>query len=70
MPKLADSMVRSGHIANNFVQDMGNTQNTGRHQGDADAVEREASPMDQRTQFIADFLRDALSITELCGLCG
>jgi len=26
------------------------------------------SPMDQRTQFIADFLRDALSITELCAL--
>jgi hypothetical protein len=31
---------------------------------------REASPMDQRTQFIADHLRDVLSITELCGLCG
>ena len=31
---------------------------------------REASPMDQRTQFIADFLRDALSITELCALYG
>ncbi len=29
---------------------------------------RAASPMDQRTQFIADFLRDALSITELCAL--
>jgi putative transposase len=29
-----------------------------------------ASPMDQRTQFIADFLRDTLSITELCGLYG
>jgi transposase-like protein len=27
---------------------------------------REASPMDQRTQFIADYLRDALAITELC----
>ncbi|MGH2404140.1 MAG: helix-turn-helix domain-containing protein, partial [bacterium] len=26
--------------------------------------------MDQRTQFIADFLRDALSITELCALYG
>ncbi len=26
---------------------------------------REASPMDQRTQFIADHLRDTLSITEL-----
>jgi putative transposase len=24
--------------------------------------------MDRRTQFIADFLRDALSITELCAL--
>lgn len=31
---------------------------------------REASPMDQRTQFIADHLRDVLSITELCGLYG
>src|SRR5262249_9843135 len=29
---------------------------------------RAASPMDQRTQFIADFLRDALSIMELCAL--
>jgi transposase-like protein len=26
--------------------------------------------MDQRTRFIADFLRDALSITELCALYG
>lgn len=24
--------------------------------------------MDQRTQFIADYLRDLLSVTELCGL--
>jgi putative transposase len=31
---------------------------------------REASPMDQRTQFIADDLRDVLSITELCELYG
>src|SRR5437879_5890450 len=31
---------------------------------------RAASPMDQRTQFIADFLRDALSLTELCALYG
>src|SRR5262249_43043343 len=31
---------------------------------------RVASPMDQRTQFIADFLRDVLSITELCALYG
>lgn len=31
---------------------------------------RDASPMDQRTQFIADHLRDALSITELCALYG
>src|SRR6185295_11634626 len=31
---------------------------------------RAASPMDQRTQFIADFLRDTLSITELCALYG
>src|SRR5207244_6566971 len=31
---------------------------------------RESSPMDQRTQFIADHLRDALSITELCALYG
>jgi len=29
---------------------------------------REISPMDQRTQFIADHLRDTLSITELCEL--
>jgi putative transposase len=29
---------------------------------------RAASPMDQRTQFIADFLGDALSITELCAV--
>ena len=29
---------------------------------------REASPMDQRTQFIADHLRDVRSITELCAL--
>ena len=28
----------------------------------------QTSPMDQRTQFIADFLRDCLSITELCQL--
>ena len=27
---------------------------------------RNASPMDQRTQFIADYLRDSLAITELC----
>src|SRR5215813_1810435 len=31
---------------------------------------KEASPGDQRTQSIADFLRDALSITELCALYG
>ena len=31
---------------------------------------RETSPMDQRTQFIADHLRDLLSITELCALYG
>jgi len=31
---------------------------------------RAASPMDQRIQFIADFLRDTLSITELCALYG
>ena len=31
---------------------------------------RDTSPMDQRTQFIADHLRDALSITELCALYG
>src|SRR5436309_13621489 len=29
---------------------------------------KEASPMDQRTQFIADYLRDSLAITELCEL--
>jgi putative transposase len=31
---------------------------------------REASPVDQRTQFIADYLRETLSITELCGMDG
>jgi putative transposase len=31
---------------------------------------KEASSMDQRTQFIADYLRDVLSITELCGMYG
>jgi transposase len=31
---------------------------------------RDTSPMDQRTQFIADHLRDTLSITELCALYG
>src|SRR3990172_7883581 len=30
----------------------------------------QTSPMDQRTQFIADFLRQGLSITELCDLYG
>lgn len=29
-----------------------------------------SSPMDQRTQFIADYLRDTLSISELCQLYG
>jgi putative transposase len=29
---------------------------------------KEASPMDQRTQFIADYLRDTLTIAELCAL--
>ena len=28
------------------------------------------SPMDQNTQFIADYLRESLSITELCGMYG
>lgn len=28
----------------------------------------QTSPMDQRTQFIADYLRQTLSITELCDL--
>jgi hypothetical protein len=28
------------------------------------------SPMDQKTQFIADYLRDRLSMTELCELYG
>lgn len=28
------------------------------------------SPMDQRTQFIADYLRETLDITELCNLYG
>ena len=31
---------------------------------------RETSPMDQRTQFIADHLRETLSITELCDRYG
>ena len=31
---------------------------------------RDASPMDQRTQFIAEYLRDSLAITELCELYG
>jgi putative transposase len=31
---------------------------------------RDTSPMDQRTQFIADHLRGSLSITELCALYG
>lgn len=31
---------------------------------------RQTSPMDQRTQFIADYLREVLSITELCDLYG
>ena len=30
----------------------------------------QTSPMDQRTQFIADYLREVLSITELCNLYG
>ena len=30
----------------------------------------QTSPMDQRTQFIADFLRDCLSVSELCELYG
>jgi len=30
----------------------------------------ETSPMDQRTQFIADYFRDSLSVTELCHLYG
>jgi len=30
----------------------------------------QTSPMDQRTQFIADYLRQVLSITELCNLYG
>ena len=31
---------------------------------------RQVSPMDQRTQFIADHLRDARTVTELCALYG
>lgn len=30
----------------------------------------QTSPMDQRTQFISDYLRDILSVTELCALYG
>jgi Helix-turn-helix domain len=31
---------------------------------------RQTSPMDQKTQFLADYLRDRLSVTELCTLYG
>ena len=31
---------------------------------------KESSPMDQKTQFIADYLRDTLSVCELCDLYG
>ena len=31
---------------------------------------RETSPMDQKTQFIADYLRETLSVCELCDLYG
>ena len=31
---------------------------------------KESSPMDQKTQFIADYLRDMLSVSELCDLYG
>jgi putative transposase len=31
---------------------------------------RQTSPMDQKTQLIADYLRRTLSITELCALYG
>src|SRR5574341_326615 len=31
---------------------------------------KETSPMDQRTQFLADYLRDMLCVTELCQLYG
>lgn len=30
----------------------------------------QTSPMDQRTQFIADFFRETLNVTELCELYG
>jgi putative transposase len=30
----------------------------------------QTSPMDQKTQFIADYLRNRLSVTELCELYG
>ena len=30
----------------------------------------QTSPMDQKTQFIADYLREVLSVTELCDLYG
>ena len=30
----------------------------------------QTTPMDQKTQFIADYLRECLSITELCELYG
>jgi hypothetical protein len=30
---------------------------------------RDATPMNERTQFIADHLRDVLSIVDMCNLC-
>ena len=50
--------------------DMGDTQKHWQGTKEVPMPWRAASPMDQRTQFIADFLRDALSITELCALYG
>ena len=49
---------------------MGDTQKHWQGTKEVPMPWRAASPMDQRTQFIADFLRDALSITELCALYG
>src|SRR5919198_932970 len=48
---------------------MGNTfAHTDGATGGATMPWRSSSPMDQKTQFIADYLRQSLPITELCAL--
>src|SRR4030095_1257572 len=51
----------SGDIGNSLVND-------GSTCGRCSMPWNRTSPMDQRTQFIADFLRQSLSISELCAL--